>query len=475
MAQEGGGQAQIGFQQYYLAAGSERLANISGLTLNYSQFIPDVGLLSAGLAPALSSNQFRTGDDYLRLTGLPWKGQYWNLGIGDFYVPGQLVPSSFTNVYFPQIAGRGVSMEASHGGRTIGFFYGSGTIANTPRVVLRVAVPQTVAGVYIRQKIGSRLVLGARYMHFADNLAALRNSPWLTTQTTSLKSANVLSVDAVYTLAKSFKWYAEAAWSASTQETPGAATRKVPFSTLVGPVFETEHFTLRANYVFQNASYFPLLGYYLGDRAGPYGEVRVRPLSTLEFYGSASEYENNVAHDPTLPTFRNSSESAGATLQLPGGLNLIGQLTTLDLFARENAGSAWQASRNRQITAMVTRPFHQHNLRLTAREFTMQSATGPQRQRSESVEDIFHAKGLMLGGGVKIQRQDASDARTTLYYRGLAQFQRKRFSAYANIETGKDLQNRTLFATNAISTTIFGASVALNQDWDFQGERTATI
>ena len=103
-AQEGAGQAEIGYEQYYLATGVERIANISGLTLKSAQFIPDVGLLSASLAPALSNDRFRTGDDYLRLKGLPWKGQHWTFTAGDFRIPGQLLAVPFSNVYFPEIA-----------------------------------------------------------------------------------------------------------------------------------------------------------------------------------------------------------------------------------------------------------------------------------------------------------------------------------------------------------------------------------
>src|SRR5437773_9277686 len=83
-AQESAGQAEIGFQQYYLAVGSQSIANISGLTVNSAQFIPNVGLLSASLSPAVSGNRFRTGDNYLRLKGLPWMGQYWTFTAGDF-------------------------------------------------------------------------------------------------------------------------------------------------------------------------------------------------------------------------------------------------------------------------------------------------------------------------------------------------------------------------------------------------------
>src|SRR5436309_9640071 len=161
-AQESAGQAEIGFQQYYLAIGSQRIANISGLTLNAAQFIPDVGLLSASLTPALSSNRFRTGDTYLRLKGLPWRGYHWTFTGGDFRLPGQLIAVPFSNLFFPEIAGRGGTVEATHGDRTFGFFGGEVTVANTPRVVLRQQVPQTVMGLYFRQKIGSRWLIGSR-------------------------------------------------------------------------------------------------------------------------------------------------------------------------------------------------------------------------------------------------------------------------------------------------------------------------
>jgi len=468
--QEGGGQAEAGFQQYYLAIGQQRVANISGLTLSYNQFLPDIGLLSASLAPAMSNNQFRTGDDYLRLKGLPWLGQHWTIGIGDFHLPGQLLPVSFTNLYFPQIAGRGASVEVTHGGRTMGFFYGTGTIANTPRVVLRMAVPQTVAGLYLRQKIGSRLVLGARVMHFSNDLAALQSLPYLLTQNSHLKSATTASVDGLYTIAGPLKWYGEATWSMSDLDVAQPARRNVPVSTLAGPLLDTKFLTVRANYTLQNDSYFPLLGYYLGDRRGPFGEATVRPFRGLEIYGSASQYENNVARDPQAPTFRNSSESAGASIQLPARFSLNGQITFLDLATRQDATSPWVPSRDRQRTINLARPIFRQNLLLTVRDFKQDSAIAPQRLRSGEIEDTFHIKRLSMGAGARIQRLISADSRTTVYYHGFAQFHLKRFTAYANIETGNDLQNRTLFATNAVSTTIVGASLTLGKGWELQGE-----
>ena len=51
----------------------------------------------------------------------------------------------------------------------------------------------------------------------------------------------------------------------------------------------------------------------------------------------------------------------------------------------------------------------------------------------------------------------------------------KRYWADANVESGNDMQNRTLFATNAISTTVLGASVSLGKDWDLQGEASLSV
>jgi hypothetical protein len=469
VAQEGAGQAEIGFQQYYLAVGSQSIANISGLTVNSAQFIPNVGLLSASLSPAVSSNRFRSGDNYLRLKGLPWMGQYWTFTAGDFRLPGQLLPVPFTNIYFPEIAGRGGAVEATHGNRTFGFFAGEANVANTPRVVLRLQVPQTVMGFYFRQKLGSRLLLGARLMNFSTDLEALRKLPNLLTQS-SLKSGRTLNLDSLYTIAGPLKFYGEASWSMAVQDGASFATRKVPLSTSVGPLLDTKAFTLRANYIYQSAAYFPLVGYYLGDRAGPFGEVKVRPSERMEIYASASEYQNNLAKDPTLPTFRNSTESAGVSIQLPAKVSLNTQVTLLDLSTRATAGSPWSRSKNQQETVTLARRFWRHSLRVTGRDFRFSSPLDSQRQRSGEVEDNFQIRRLTLGAGVRVQRLLGSESRTSLFYRGTAQFQKGPFSAYANFETGSDLQNRTLFATNTISTRVFGGSVALGKNWEFQGE-----
>jgi hypothetical protein len=468
-AQESAGQATIGLQQYYWTFGQQPVANILGLTLNYDQFIPNVGLLSASFVPALSSDRFRTGEDYLRLKGLPWEGQYWTFSAGDFHVPGQLLAVPFSNVFIPDIAGRGGWIEATHGGRTFGFFYGTGTISNTPKVVLRLSTPQTLSGFYFRQQIGDRLLLGVRVMRFANDLTALQKMSNILPQT-NIKSATTASLDALYTLAGPLKLYGEATWSMARLDGPQFATRDVPVSFLAGPSYDTQPLTIRANYVFQNASYFPVLGTYLGDRAGPFGEVTYRPSKRLEIFGSVSEYRNNIAEDPTLPTFRSATASAGASVQLPGSISLNTQILFLDLSTQANRASDWSKSKNQQELAMLNRTFGRHNLQFTGREYRQLSTHGSQRETSGEIADNFHIRRLTLSAGVRLQRQLAGDSRTSLFYRGAAQFTIRRFSVYGNFETGNDLQNKTLFALNTVSTTSLGASMTMGKNWEFQCE-----
>jgi hypothetical protein len=405
----------------------------------------------------------------LRLKGLPWKGQHWTFTAGDFRLPGRLLNVPFSNVFIPEIAGRGGWVEATHGERTFGFFYGAATISNTPRVVLRVIVPQRLGGLYFRQKLGNRLLLGARMMLFSNDLMALRRLSSLVPQS-NLKSASTLSLDALYTLAGPLKLYSEATWSSAQQDVPQFATRNVPVSMLAGPMFDTKRLTIRANYVFQSASYFPLLGSFLGDRAGSFGEVTFRPVKPLEVYGSASEYRNNIGNDPTIPSFESSNVSAGMSVSFVGGLSVNAQVTRLDVSTRANDASPWTKSNNQQETATLSKSFVRHNLRFSVRDYNQVSSMSSQQQRSGEISDNFRIGRLTLGAGIRLQRLLDRESRTSLFYRGSAQFSIRHFSAYGNFETGNDLQNKTLFATNTVSSTVFGTSMTLGKNWEFQCE-----
>jgi hypothetical protein len=104
------------------------------------------------------------------------------------------------------------------------------------------------------------------------------------------------------------------------------------------------------------------------------------------------------------------------------------------------------------------------------RDYTQTSALGSQRQRSGEIDDNFHIWRLTLGAGVGLQRLLATDSRTSMLYRGSAQLSVRRLSVYGSFETGNDLRNKTLFSTNATTTTVAGASMTLGKNWEIQAE-----
>ncbi len=133
-AQERAGEAQLGFQQYYLTNGSQRVSNAMGLTLGFRELFPRIGVVTVNLAPATNNGRFQTGTSFGELKQLPWLGQYWTFRGGDFRLAGRLIEVPFNNLFYPDIAGRGGLIEATHGGRTVGAFYGSGTLqSGNPR------------------------------------------------------------------------------------------------------------------------------------------------------------------------------------------------------------------------------------------------------------------------------------------------------------------------------------------------------
>lgn len=468
-AQERTGEASVSFQQFYLANGSTRLANVSGLVLGYREFIPETGLFSVNLAPAASDGRFRTGESFIELKGLPRWRQYWTFRAGDFRMPGRVLAVPFNNLFTPEISGRGAAVEATHGGRTIGILFGEATLPAGMRVPLRLSAPQSMAGVYVRQQAGERLTVGARLIRLSTDLAELKKSAFLAPAAVSLKGATALSFDALYKVAGRLSWYGEFGPSWASREDVGQSARR-GFSLMTGPVFESGRITLRANYVYQADSYLPLLGYYLGDRRGPFGEIAVRPWSWMQVYGSVSDYTNNVSRDPRVPTIHSSGKTAGVSLQLPARFSLSAQLSEIRLENRRTAADAWESSDNRQVQVTLSKTIRGHTLRIAARDFSQIGRFGLERQRALELEDGFQYKWFSAGGAFRAQRLIGQQSKTSVFVRGRGQVTLRRFSAYANVETGNDLANRTLFATTAVQSTVLGGSLRAGKDLDFSVE-----
>jgi hypothetical protein len=94
----------------------------------------------------------------------------------------------------------------------------------------------------------------------------------------------------------------------------------------------------------------------------------------------------------------------------------------------------------------------------------------PQSERFTEGGDTFTWKRLVLGGAVRVQSTESTQTQNSVFFRGSIQANVKRFSIYANFEKGNDLVNRSVFTTNAYTSTVIGFNMPLRGGWNLQVE-----
>jgi hypothetical protein len=456
------GQADIAVQGFYQGGNSQSLMNTSGLALRFQDFLPGLGFLNGSLEGYGAQNRLQTGENFLELRGAPWLGRHWTLTGGDFRAAANLVPLPFSNIFTPEIAARGVSIQAQHEDNRYSFFAGEETLTAGPRLPYRILAPQLLIGASVVRTIGRRFQIGGRFLQFSSNPQDIVANPYLFPAGRQVASVRTFSVQSAYSPMKRLKLYAEAS-------RPQAQGQRTLVSSLAGVALETRAFTLRANYAREGVLYFPLASYFSGDRVGPFGEVRYRPWKRLELSASAGDYHNNLEHDSTATTIRDTNTSAGVTISLPWKMYGSGQISTIR-FTSQTPGHDPIASHNRLISGTLSRSLRRHSMQVTWRDIKLAAADLAQRQRSTEVGDTFQVKRLFLGAAARLQQTSGSERRDSMYYRASAQGNAGRLSIFANIEIGNDLANRTIFSTNTYSTTVVGASLRLFHGWNLQAE-----
>ncbi len=466
---ENRGQAEVAFQGYYLGGSAQHLTDISGLSLQFRNFLPGLGLLSGSFQGYGSEGRFRAGDNYLELRGAVWRGRRWTLTGGDFRFSSGLVDFPFYNISNPEISARGFKLEVSRAQTRYSFFLGNETLLAGPRVPFRIAAPQALIGASVQQRIG-RLQWGARYLRLSSSPQSMEENPFFFPANRDFRSVNNFAVQALYSFTPRLHWYSEAVLSASEREETSDGETGGPFSILFGPAWEATRLSVRANYAYQKASYLPALGYFAGDRRGPFAEVRYRPFARLEVSGSASRYRNNLEQSAEIPTFQSTGYSAGVSLKLPWRFTSTTQLSWFHLLARTTEAESPRDSNNRQLVVTLARPVRRHNLRFSFRDLRLASVLRVEKQQSGEVEDVFQFRRFFLGAAVREQRSVSDQRRNTLFFRGSAQIALGRLTAYAQVESGTDLINRTVFATSNFQTTVFGVTARLTRDWSLQAE-----
>jgi hypothetical protein len=461
------GQAEVILQGYYLSS-LQNFYRISGLAFRFNEFIPNVGLLSGSLEGYAQDQNIKTGENYLELRDLVGLGSRWTLSGGDFHVSAALVEFPFYNLFYPDIAATGFKLEAARKDRQYQVFLGEETLPEGPRVPFRLRIPQFVLGASVRQQFGDRLQTGVRVLHFSSSATQIAQNPYFFPAGREFLNSTGIAAQSLYSIAKHLKLYGEATIAASDRVNSATADRST--SLLGGAVWDSTKVTARANYASLSASYLPLLGYFAGDRRGPFGEIRYRPVRSVEVFASASDYRNNLEHNPEVPQFRSQTASAGGSFRLPWRLSAMGQLSTIHFSASQPGAADQPASQNRQIAASVARPAGPHTVRFTLRDVSLNSPGRPEHQQSLEVEDVAQFKHFALGGAARSQRMTALERTNTLFFRAFGQARFGRFTVQANVEIGNDLLNRTVFATNAYSTTVISVSTPIKHGWDFQIE-----
>ncbi|HUP05292.1 MAG TPA: SPOR domain-containing protein [Bryobacteraceae bacterium] len=462
------------FQGYYLGVSAQPLIDTTGAAFRYQSFFPSLGFLSGSLEGYGSQGQVETGENFMELRGAAWARLRWTLTAGDFRLPESMVEFPFFNLYNPDIMARGGKVEAGRGSAVFSAFYGRQMLLEGPQVPFRAATPQTVAGAGARFGVGTRFEYGVRLMRMQSDVAGIENNPFLYPTGRDYRWVDMATAQANLHLSRRFKLYTEVEKTSVGRLTPLAGGHEVPFSYTSGAVWDSRAFTLRANYAYQGTAYLPVPGYYAGDRRGPYGEIRLRPLRGLELFGSGSYYTNNLERDPAVADYRSASLDVGASATLPGKWSLTAQAGKIQL-AAETPELPSENTTNYQFTGTIAKTAGRHSLRATGSDLQLFQSSFNERLRTFEVEDLVHAGPFLAGGGVRWQQAAAAQTVNSLFYRGTLQARVSRFTFNVDIEAGNDLVNQTLFATNTYRTEFAGLSVALGRNWSLsmQGFRNS--
>ncbi len=450
--EQGAGEVNVTYQDFYDRINNSTAANIGGAAISFLQFFPERGLFSIRFEPMANRGSFVAGENFLQWKGLPWKGRHWDFALGDFHISTALQRMPFTNLVQPDFFLRGASVTARTTNWRYSLYAGLETLAQGPRIPFRERVPQNALGVEAAGSPLGRLQIGFRYLHLTSSGKGADGSNPLPFLSRRFGRSDSLITQATVKLADRLVWYTEAGWNRANPR----PLRDSPVSLVTGPAWDSSHVAVHANYVRQDATYLPLLGYFLGDRQGTNVDGVIQ-AGRLAVSGSWGQSRNNLERDPTVPQFLSRQASGGIQARLPLAFSLSASVSKLNLQTRSVALDP-QSSDNRQFNLTLSRSLFRHNIHASFQQMDLRSHDSVQRMRFSELEDTYHWSRFTVGGAVRWQHTFDGQRKDSMFYRGTAQVQLHHFSLYTYIEQGKDLANSTLLATNASSTSVAGIS-----------------
>src|SRR6185312_14950425 len=115
--------------------------------------------------------------------------------------------------------------------------------------------------------------------------------------------------------------------------------------------------------------------------------------------------------------------------------------------------SQYDSQSNSQAQVSLTKTLSNHSLMTTVRELDLNGVYIRQKQKSAELQDNMHFSRFTFGGAARFQQESGSGRlQNSVSVRVSAQARFRTFSAYGQFETGNDLINKTLFATNTVRT-----------------------
>jgi hypothetical protein len=460
-------QAQLIFEGGSATMTSQRPDSAAGVAAHFEDVLPTLGRLTINSESLGNHGTYQSGEDYIRLQGPVFDGLHFGFVGGDFRISSNLMDPLFGNFFFPEIAARGFSVEATKGDRTYAIYAGSETLPLVPVNFFRARAPQSLFGISARRGFGKRLRLGARLLRLSGTEHQIEASPFLFMLPAERRFRSVTSVisQSTYKVSSHLRFYGEGDASAAERTEASQVYKQSPLSGAAGAIWESPLLTLKADYVYQTISYLPLTGYFLGDRRGPYGEVRYKPIKRLELNASVGHFVNNLERDPLRPEIQTDSSSVVATLSLPAKVIASAQATYTGMLIGF-AGSPPSYMGNRLLTASLTRPLKNHNLRFSLRQMRLTSAIQGVTEVWPELEDTFTSKRFTATAALRMQRQ-ALWMPVGPAFRGAAEARLARITAGLNLDSA-NLQGSTVLTNNSVRTLSFRATANVGRGWNFE-------
>jgi hypothetical protein len=473
---QAGGEADIAVQGYYLGGNSQPVTALSGIDVSFREFLPALGLITGNIEGYNETTRGRIGQNYATLNGLRWKGRRWTITGGDFRFRTDLVSLPFVNYAYPDIGVRGAKVAMTDGPRQYTLFWGEETLQEGPRISFRVGIGQNVLGATVKQTFASKLEVAVRYLGLASSEQEVAANPVYFPIGSEFRRSDSISVQSSYHVAGGLSFFSDASVARVAFADTAAYPRSEPFSWLAGARWQTKKLTLVANYGSLSRAALPLPGYYFGDRKGPFAELKYKLAGSFELFDSALGSTNNLERNPFLPDLSTHDITLGANATLPGRVNVSGQYSKLGLTEVQAIDpSQNQNQKNSQMLISMSRTVKKHNLTLLARDLSLSAIDYGEKQKSLEIQDNAHYAGLGIGGAVRAQQQSgAGELQNSMFFRGNLDWRFRRMSVYGQFETGNDLVNKTLFATNSVNTTVAGISIPVRKGWTLQAEAFRT-